>query len=54
MYTCFQVRCGYSCHIWTKLEFSRQIFENCSNIKCNENPSRGNRVGPMSKEERTN
>jgi len=29
-----------------KLEFSRQIFEKCSNIKLNENPPRGSRVVP--------
>jgi len=29
-----------------KLEFSRQIFENSSNIKFNENPSSENRVVP--------
>jgi hypothetical protein len=30
--------------ILMKLEFSRMIFENYSNIKYNENPSRGSRV----------
>jgi len=29
-----------------KLEFSRKIFEKCSNIKFNENPSSGSRVVP--------
>jgi hypothetical protein len=33
----------YSCHILMKLEFSRQIFEKCSNIKFHENPSSGSR-----------
>jgi hypothetical protein len=36
----------YSCHILMKLEFSRQIFENYSNIKFYENPSNGRRVFP--------
>ena len=31
----------YSCRIWTKLEWSRQIFEQHSNIKFHENHSRG-------------
>jgi len=30
---------GYLRQILTKFEFSRQIFENYSNIKFNENPS---------------
>ena len=29
-----------------KLEFSRQMFEKCSDIKFHENPSRGSRVVP--------
>jgi len=29
-----------------KIEFSLQIFEKCSNIKCNEKLSSGNRVVP--------
>jgi hypothetical protein len=29
----------YSCRILRKLQFSRQIFEKCSNIKFHENPS---------------
>jgi hypothetical protein len=29
-----------------KLEFYRQIFEKCSNIKFHENPSSGSRVVP--------
>jgi hypothetical protein len=36
----------YSCHILMKLEFSRQIFENYTNIKFYENPSSGRRVFP--------
>jgi hypothetical protein len=31
----------YSCPILMKLEFSRQIFENYSNIKFHENPPMG-------------
>ena len=34
----------YSWQILTKLEFSRQMFEKSSNIKCHQNPSSGNRV----------
>jgi hypothetical protein len=33
----------YSCHILMKLEFSRQIFGEHSNIKFHENPSSGSR-----------
>jgi hypothetical protein len=29
-----------------KLEYSRQIFENYSNIKCHETPSSGSRIDP--------
>ena len=29
-----------------KLEFSQQILEKCSNIKCHENLSKGSRVDP--------
>jgi len=37
----------HSCHIFIKLDFSRQIFEKTfPNIKCNENPSNGSRVVP--------
>jgi len=36
----------YSCHILMKLEFSRQIFEESSNIKFHENPSSWSRVVP--------
>jgi hypothetical protein len=36
----------YPCQIFTKLEFSRQIFEKCSNIKFSENPFSGSRVVP--------
>jgi len=31
----------YSCPIVMKLEFSRQIFETCSNTKVNENSFKG-------------
>jgi hypothetical protein len=34
----------YSCQILMNYEFFQQIFEKCSNIKFNENPSSGNRV----------
>jgi hypothetical protein len=34
-----------------KLEFSRQIFEKCSNIKNYENPSSESRVGPCRKKD---
>jgi hypothetical protein len=29
---------SYTCHIVIKVEFSRQIFEKCSNVKLYENP----------------
>ena len=35
-----------SCQTSMKLEFSEQIFEKCSNIKCNKNPYSGSRVVP--------
>ena len=35
-----------------KLEFSRQIFEKYSNIKCYENPSSGSRVVPCGQTDR--
>jgi len=38
-------RC-YSCQILIKLEFSRQIFKEYSNMKFQENPSSGSRVFP--------
>jgi hypothetical protein len=34
----------YLCEILMKLEFSRQVFEECSDIKFHENLSRGSRV----------
>jgi len=43
---------GYSCQILMKLEFSRQIFENYSNIKFNENPSSGSWVVPFKRTDR--
>jgi hypothetical protein len=36
----------YSCPNLMKLEFSRQIVKNYSNIKFNENPYSGNKVYP--------
>ena len=36
----------YYCQILIKLEFSRQIFKQYSNIKFHENPSSGSRVVP--------
>jgi len=35
-----------------KLEFSRQIFEECPNIKFHENPLRGSRVVPCGRADR--
>jgi len=35
---------GYFCQILIQLEFSRQIFQNYSNMKFCENPSSGSRV----------
>jgi hypothetical protein len=37
-----------------KLEFSRQIFEKCSNIKFNKNPSTGREVVPFGRTDITN
>jgi hypothetical protein len=34
-------RTSYSCQFLIKLDFYRQIFEKCSDIKFNENPSSG-------------
>ena len=42
----FILRARYSCYIFRKFEFSRQIFEKYSNVKFQENPSRGSRVVP--------
>ena len=36
----------YSCRILTKFEFSRQIFEESSNFKFQQNPSSGSRAVP--------
>ena len=36
----------YTCQVLTKLEFSRHIFEETSNIKFHKNPSSGSRVVP--------
>ena len=36
-----------SCHISTKLGFSRQIFEKYANIKFHENPFSGSRAVAM-------
>jgi len=35
------VKDNYTCQILNKLEFSRQIFEKCSNIKFHDTPSSG-------------
>jgi len=43
----------YSCQIFTKLEFSRQIFEKYSGIKFYENPSSGRRVVPCGETDMT-
>jgi len=39
----------YSCYILTKFEFSQHIFETCSNIKYQENPTSGRRVVPSNR-----
>jgi hypothetical protein len=39
MYTGLRVNIPYSCQILMKLLFSRQIFQNYSNSKSNENPT---------------
>jgi hypothetical protein len=36
----------YAGQVLMTLEFSRQIFEKCSNINCHENPSSGSRIVP--------
>ena len=43
---CFMSSTRHSCQILMKLEFCGQIFEKYTNIKFNENPSRGSRVVP--------
>jgi hypothetical protein len=43
----------YSCQILMKLEFSRQIFEEYSDIKFQENPSSGRRVVPCGETDMT-
>jgi hypothetical protein len=42
----FMLSTLYSCPILKKLEFSPQIFETSSNVKCRENPPSGGRVVP--------
>jgi hypothetical protein len=37
---------GYSCQMLMNLEFSRQNFEKCSDIKFHENPFGGSQVVP--------
>jgi hypothetical protein len=46
MYIGLRVKYRYCCQILMKLECSRQIFEEYSNIKFHENPSSGSRVVP--------
>jgi len=36
----------YSCPIVIKREFSEQMFQKSTNIKCRENPTSGSRVVP--------
>jgi hypothetical protein len=43
---------AYSCQILIKLEFSRQSFEKCSNIKFHENSSNGIRPVPSARTDR--
>jgi len=40
----FMLSTRYSCQILMKIQFSRQIFQKCKNIKFHENPSSGSRV----------
>ena len=42
----------YSCQIVMKLEFSRHVFEKCSNIKLLETPASGSRVVPRGQSDR--
>jgi len=46
MYIGLHVNTGFSCPIVMELEFSRQFFEKCSNIKFYADPSSGSRVAP--------
>jgi len=49
----FMYSTGYSCRIFTKFEFSTNVFEKYSNfIKCHENPSSGSRVVPCGQTDR--
>jgi len=49
----FMKSTSYSWQTLMKFEYSRQIFEKYSNIKFNENPSRGRRVVPCVLKKRT-
>ena len=51
IYSCSCKVPPYSCQILMKLEFSRRIFEEHSNIKFHENPSSGSRVLPSGQTE---
>lgn len=44
MYIDFNVKYPFFLSRFNRLEFSRQSFEECSNIKSHENPSTGTRV----------
>jgi hypothetical protein len=44
MHTGVHENTRYSCHILTKLVFSKHISEKYSNIKFNENPSSGSEL----------
>ena len=52
MYSGLHVQYPLSCPIFTKLEFTRQIFENSSNIKFHKNTSSGGRVVPCGRTDR--
>jgi len=42
----FMYSTSYTCQILMKLEFSRPVFEQCTNIKYHENPFSGSRIVP--------
>jgi len=42
----FMYSSRYTCQILIKLEFSRPVFEQYTNIKFHENPSSGSRIVP--------
>ena len=54
MYSGLNESTPYSCPMLMKLEFSRQNFGKCSNIKFHQNPSSGSRSVPCGQKDRHN